>query len=87
MKISEHGLYELRVMMMLARHRHRRAGCPQHLQPLLGKFRSKMISWKPNCLLQRLGTLAIPRERTTERGADYRSRDIGSSREYPASMV
>jgi hypothetical protein len=40
-KLSQKGLYELPTMMMLARYHHQRAACPQRLQPLLRKLRSK----------------------------------------------
>ena len=42
MKISQQGLYELRATM-LAHYQHQGAGCPQHLQPLLSRFRSEMF--------------------------------------------
>lgn len=89
MKLSQKGLYELRTMMMLARHHHQGAACPQYLEPLLRKLRSKMVRGKPQFLLPGLGilTLAVPRERVAERGADYHRRAIGSSRECPVSMV
>lgn len=89
MKLSQQGLYELPTRMMLARHHHQCAACPQHLEPLLRKLRSKMVRWQPQFLSPGLGTLtlAVPRERVVERGADYHRRAIGSSRECPVSKV
>ncbi len=88
MKLSQKRLYELPTMIMLARHHHQRAACPQHLEPLLRKLRSKMVGWQPQFLSPGLGTLtlAVPRQPVAERGADYHRRAIGSSRECAVSM-